>query len=300
MSEAPTQKNHEEIRTLDQRTNLCSALLVRGKQSQGSAIVHEGIRLAYIDRGQGEPAFVFVHGWTSNRSAFSPQIEHFSKTNRVVAIDLRGHGDSDKPKGKEYSIAAYADDVAYVIEQLGIERAVVIGHSMGGPVVLQLAAFHPDRVVALVLLDPSPFTRTPEARQVASAMVEAMEAGNQEPRRKYIERFFLPTSDRKFVEETIAGLLAAPVYVAAPSIRSVLAFDAPSVAARCHVPILHLAGTPGLNPTHLMSQWVPNVVNGRTVGAGHFIQLEATEQVNSMIEGFLRHYVLGVRDRRAA
>jgi pimeloyl-ACP methyl ester carboxylesterase len=63
------------------------------------------------------------------------------------------------------------------------------------------------------------------------------------------------------------------------------------VAAQCKVPALHLAGTPPLNPLHLMSQWLPTVVHGWTVGAGHFNQLEVPDQVNAMIESFLRHYV---------
>lgn len=63
------------------------------------------------------------------------------------------------------------------------------------------------------------------------------------------------------------------------------------MAAQCKVPALHLAGTPPLNPPHLVSQWLPTVVNGWTVGAGHFNQLEVPDQVNAMIESFLRHYV---------
>ena len=75
-------------------------------------IVHQGIRLAYEDRGAGKPAFVFVHGWTCNHTFFAPQAAHFAQRHRVVSVDLRGHGESDKPQGP-YPIAAYADDLAY-------------------------------------------------------------------------------------------------------------------------------------------------------------------------------------------
>jgi len=63
------------------------------------------------------------------------------------------------------------------------------------------------------------------------------------------------------------------------------------MAKRCTVPALHLAATPPLNQPHMMSQWMPKVVNGWTVGAGHFNMMETPDQVNSMIEGFLRHHV---------
>jgi pimeloyl-ACP methyl ester carboxylesterase len=256
-----------------------------------ATIVHKGITLAYEDRGAGKPAFVFVHGWACNRTFFAPQAEHFARRHRVVSVDLRGHGESDKPQGP-YPIAAYADDIAYVIEQLGLGQAVAVGHSSGGMTVLQLAAAYPDRVAAIVMVAPAPFVFPPELRASLEAMVAAIEAGNQEPRRQFIvNRLFRPTSDRRLVEDVLAVMMAVPSPVAASAMRGVLAFDGPAVAARCKVPALHLATTPPSNPPHLMSQWLPTVVHGWTVGAGVFSQLEVPDQVNAMIEGFLRHHI---------
>jgi pimeloyl-ACP methyl ester carboxylesterase len=179
-----------------------------------------------------------------------------------------------------------------VIEQLGLGKAVAVGHSMGGITVLQLAAAHPDRVAAIVMVDPAPFVFPPELRAGIEAMVAAIEAGDQEPCRQFIaNHLFLPTSDRKLVEDVLAVMLAAPSHVAASAMRGILAFDGPAVAAQCKVPTLHLAATSPLNPPHRMSQWLPTVVHGWTVGAGHFNQLEVPDQVNAMIEGFLRHHV---------
>jgi pimeloyl-ACP methyl ester carboxylesterase len=76
----------------------------------------------------------------------------------------------------------------------------------------------------------------------------------------------------------------------AGTLRAAFGFDAPAAAARCRAPALHIAATPPFNEPHHMSQWLPGVVNGWTVGAGHFNQLEVPEQVTSMIEGFLRHH----------
>ena len=143
-----------------------------------ATIVHNGTKLAYEDRGAGKPAFVFVHGWTCDRSFFAPQAEHFARLHRVISVDLRGHGESDKPHG-QYPIATYADDIAYVIEQLGLGKAVAVGHSMGGIAVLQLAAAHPDHVAAIVMVDPAPFVFPPELRAGIEAMVAAIEAGDQ-------------------------------------------------------------------------------------------------------------------------
>ncbi len=220
-----------------------------------------------------------------------PQAEHFGRRHRVVNVDLRGHGESDKPR-INYPISAYADDLAYIIGQLGLSSVIAVGHSMGGLAVLQLAVADPDSVAAIVMVDPASFVRSAETTGRIEAMVAAIDDGDQEPRKQFLAgHMFLPTSDPKHRENVLAVMMTTPSHVAANAMRGILAFDGLAVAAKCRVPALHLAATPPRNPPHLMSQWLPGVVNGWTVGAGHFNQLEAPEQVNAMIEAFLHHYV---------
>lgn len=213
--------------------------------------------------------------------------------NRQTEIrDLRGHGESDKPH-EPYPIQAYADDLAYLIDQLGLGKVLAVGHSMGGLTVAQVAASHPRCVAGIVMVEPGPFAPPPEARAALHAMADAIDAGNQEPRREFIKNgLFLPTSDPTLVDSVLRVMMAAPSHVAAAALRGILGFDGPTVAANCKTPTLHLMAASPWNPQHLMSQWLPNVVHGQTVGAGHYNQLEAPDQVNSMIANFIRHYVV--------
>src|SRR4029453_12384515 len=149
------------------------------KGERMATIVRNGIRLAYDDRGAGEPIIVFVPGWTCDRSFFAPQAEHFSRKHRVVSVDLRGHGESDKPD-EPYPIGAYAEDIAYLIDQLGLGKVVAIGNSMGGLAVAQLAASHPGCVTAIVMVEPGPFAPPPDFRAGMEAIADSIEAGNQE------------------------------------------------------------------------------------------------------------------------
>ena len=255
-------------------------------------ITRDGVKLAYSEEGRGAPAFVFVHGWCCDRSFFAPQAAHFAGRHRVVSVDLRGHGQSDAPQGA-YPISQFADDVAHVIATLGLGKAIAVGHSMGGATVLQLAAAHPDRVAAIVMVDPAPLETTPERKAAIEARIAAIEAGDREGwRRMIVERFFLPKSDPAFVARVADLMTATAPHVAASAIRGVRDWDGLAAAARCKVPALHIAATPPLNPPHRMAELLPGVVNGMTVGAGHFNQLEAREQVTGMIERFLRHHVL--------
>jgi pimeloyl-ACP methyl ester carboxylesterase len=146
-----------------------------GKETMAT-IACNGIRFGYDDRGPGEPIIVFVHGWTCDRSFFAPQAEHFPKRHRVVSVDLRGHGASDKPHGP-YPIGACADDIAYLIDQLGLGTVVAVGHSMGGLAVLQLAASHPHCVAAVVMVEAGPFAPSPDLRAGMEAIADAIEGG---------------------------------------------------------------------------------------------------------------------------
>jgi pimeloyl-ACP methyl ester carboxylesterase len=86
-----------------------------------ATIVHKGVKLVYDDQGAGEPASVFIHGWTCDRSFFAPQAEHFARQHRVISLDLRGHGESDKPQDA-YPISAYVDDITHVIGELKLGK----------------------------------------------------------------------------------------------------------------------------------------------------------------------------------
>ncbi|SFS11528.1 Pimeloyl-ACP methyl ester carboxylesterase [Agrococcus baldri] len=109
-------------------------------------------RIFYTEKGDGPPALL-IHGWSCDGSDWSWLVSDLSRDHRTITIDNRGHGRSTAVDG-QYSPALFAADAAKVIEQLGLERPVVIGHSMGTIIASTLAAEHPDLVGALVLVDP--------------------------------------------------------------------------------------------------------------------------------------------------
>ena len=94
-------------------------------------------QLGHDDVGVGSPSMILVHGWCCNRSLFGPQVEHFSRERRVVAVDLPGHGASGA--GDEYTIEAVAGEVAALGSTLGLEAGIVVGHSLGSMVALAMA-----------------------------------------------------------------------------------------------------------------------------------------------------------------
>lgn len=108
-----------------------------------------GVALAYKEAGSGAPPIVLVHDLASDHTCFGPQFEHFSCRHRVVAVDLRGHGQSDKPS-QACTVALLADDLAWLCYELGLYRPVLLGHGLGGWAALDLAARYRDLPSAIV------------------------------------------------------------------------------------------------------------------------------------------------------
>ncbi len=108
-----------------------------------------GIDIHYIERGQGTP-LLLVHGFQNSHFVFTPIIDWLAERFHVYALDLRGHGDSDKPRGP-YTIRNFADDVAGFLDACGVERTDCLGHSMGGRTGTMLGIHYPDRLSRLML-----------------------------------------------------------------------------------------------------------------------------------------------------
>jgi pimeloyl-ACP methyl ester carboxylesterase len=118
----------------------------------GAFIEVEGVRLHYVEAGKGDPV-VLIHGWNGSTFSFRYTIPELARTHRVIAIDLLGFGYSARPARGDYSVTAQLRLVTGLMDRLGIERAAVVGHSMGGGIAMHLALSHPERVERLVLVD---------------------------------------------------------------------------------------------------------------------------------------------------
>ncbi|SFR61197.1 alpha/beta fold hydrolase [Halogeometricum limi] len=112
----------------------------------------DDIEIYYEVRGDGPP-IVFIHGALSDHSAATQQLAAFSDTHTAIAYDLRGHGDTENPRHEPYSIDRLADDLHGFIDEMGLERPVLCGVSMGGMIAQVYASSYPDQLSALVLAD---------------------------------------------------------------------------------------------------------------------------------------------------
>jgi pimeloyl-ACP methyl ester carboxylesterase len=112
----------------------------------------DGIEIRFDHLGEGRPALVFVHGWGINRSVWEAQAVRFSAEHEVINMDLPGFGRSGNNR-QDFTIEAFGVDVSTVIETLGLDQVVLVGFSMGAPVVVETAAKFPQHIAGIVIVD---------------------------------------------------------------------------------------------------------------------------------------------------
>ena len=244
------------------------------------------VRLYYERAGGGAPELLFVPGWCCDHTAFRPQFDHFARTASVTALDLRGVGRSDAPAAG-YSIPELADDLVAFCREVGIEQPVVVGHSLGGMLAVDLAGRYPELPSALVLVDPGPIDPPPTTVELFRGFAEQLEGPDgEEIRRAFVQD--MGARDEELARWIVDHMCAVEQPVAAAVIRGVSEWTGRDLLARCTVPVLLLRTDLGEDSeVDRLLQTKPDLEVGITVGAGHFHQLEVPEQVNAMIERFL-------------
>src|SRR5688572_23158851 len=155
--------------------------------------------IAYEVHGKGSPALVFVHGWSCDRTYWKGQLSPFAESYKVVTIDLAGHGASGLGR-QAYTIYSFGSDVAAVVKKLGLQRVILVGHSMGGDVIADAARQLPGRVAALVMVDTYKRLGTVRTPEQIEAFVNRFRTHFADSVRPFVRRMFLPNSDTSLVE----------------------------------------------------------------------------------------------------
>ena len=257
----------------------------------------------FVRQGNGAPALVFVHGYTCDHTDWKLQLEQFATTNDVVACDLRGHG-ATPAREHECSIEHYGGDVAALLANLELQKAILIGHSMGCRVVLEAARLDPERVRGVVLVDGSrQASGDPDvAQQAARAAIAAAGGYAAWVEGLVIPMFLAPSAESQRILERARRLPAA---VGASLRIAQMRWDAgqmDAALAALRVPLLAIQST-SINAQgkrvalqerqsspwlELLKARVPNAQIEIVPGVGHFTQLEAAETVNRLIAEFAK------------
>lgn len=245
----------------------------------------DGVRLAYDDTGEGGPPILLVHGMRCDHRHMAPLFEHLSHRHRVVTVDLRGHGASDTPPDG-YTNDELAADLLWLCEQLDVVRPVAIGHSFGGSLSLHIAATQPDRLGGLVLLDSGVRSTAEKEAEMGAVIADAGSADRAVD--FFADRLFGPHDDAALKAEILSVMTGGvPPAVAQALGRTVLDFDSGAAAVACSIPALFILADRPFSTPAMIARLGPNWRVGQVIGAGHFVQLFAADQVNAMVDRYL-------------
>lgn len=251
------------------------------------AISADGTPISFESYGSGEPTLVFVHGWSCDARYWREQIPHFSKTHRVIVLDLAGHGHSGMGR-TQYTMRSFGEDVKAVADATGTRSVILIGHSMGGSVIAEAARLMADRVIGLVGIDTLENIEYPMTEEEFKGMVGPLETNFQTGCRQFVEGMISPRIDAELREWILADMSAAPPDVALSAMKDMMSQFITGEAARIfediRIPVMTVNGDLWpidyeANRRHMFS--FDAIV---LKDADHFLMLNRVEEFNSALE----------------
>lgn len=272
---------------------VASIAAISQSQSQGQLPVvksADGIPIAYEVHGEGTPALVFVHGWSCDRTYWKGQLEPFSRQFKVVAIDLAGHGESGLGRAA-WTMEAFGADVAAVAEKLGLQRVILIGHSMGGDVIAEAARKLPGRVASLIMIDVYKQFHTPRSTEQVQVFVAAFRTNFAEKTRDLVRTMFVPSSDRSLVEQVAMDMSSAPPEVALGALESAFNYSREMPRALQELKLPVIAINPDNSPTDIASMQHYGVEVVIMSGVGHFLMMEDRERFNQLLRKVIDKFI---------
>jgi pimeloyl-ACP methyl ester carboxylesterase len=275
----------------DSRTNMKRFTLffaaTMGALSAGSqpgfATSSDSIKIAYEVKGLQSPALVFVHGWSCDRSYWKDQFLPFSRDYKVVTIDLAGHGASGMGRS-DWSMSSYGDDVAAVVNKLGLQRVILVGHSMGGDVIAEAAKRLKGRVAGLIMVDTYKDLASGRTEEQVESIVSHYRNNFKDSVPPLVRSFFLPSSDKKLVEWVANDMASAPPVVGLSEMKHALLYKNKMPATLDELKLKTIAINPDNSPSDLVSLQRYGIDVLIMQGVGHFLMMEEPERFNKLLK----------------
>lgn len=242
----------------------------------------DNVPIAYETHGFGKPALVFVHGWSCDKSYWKEQVKAFSKKYEVVTIDLAGHGESGLERD-DWTIESFGDDVSKVVQTLGLNEVILIGHSMGGDVIVAASGSLAGRVKGLIWVDVYKKMGDYRTPAQSEAFMAPFRNSFKAKTNSFVRSMFPQGSDPVLVSRIAKDMSAAPSDVALDALRSAITYDRKVTVALDAIKLPVIAINPDSPATDTVSLKKYGIKTIIMPGVGHFPMLEKPEEFNRLL-----------------
>jgi len=247
----------------------------------------EGTRVHYKSFGKGREALVLIHGWTGNMDLWRDQIAGLRQRARIIAIDLPGHGQSDKGS-RAYTQDLFARAVDAVLKDAGVDRAVLVGHSMGTPVARQFYRLYPQKTLAAVIVDGA--LRPFGDKQTMDRFIAPLRTpGYQDAGVQMLVGMLGPQISPEITERVKTSFLSTPQQVLVSAMEG-MADESIWGTDKINVPVVAVLAKSPFWPANIEELYrgiAPQLDYQMWEGVGHFLMMEKPKQFNDAIIAFL-------------
>jgi len=272
---------------------------MRRKIRRKMVLDKNGVKLAYYVYGEGEPTLIFLVAWIWTAEFWLPQVNYFSQNFKMVTIDMRGTGESDKPAGN-YTLDSYADDLDSIIEELQEKNIVLIGESIGASIAIKYVTKYPGKVSKLVLVGGSPKLIATDdfpyglPQDPVKSWLTFMEQSYSMAMGAFLETIFPEPGTNYLREWCFKMSQKTPQEIALNSITNFFQADLRPLLKKIDIPTLILHGEKDTNVFTLVSEgakYMQENIHGSKnyifEGKGHFPSITAADKFNKILKEFV-------------
>ena len=261
-----------------------AALAAKDGESKFATL--NGAKIHYKSYGAGSDAFVLVHGWSSNLEAWGYQVPELAKRGRVIAIDLPGHGQSDKPQ-LAYTMDHFAAAIDAVMKDAKVERGIILGHSMGTPIARQFYRKYPKKTLAIVIVDGG--LRPFGDKAMRDRYVSAFRSPNYKEAGTQMFAQMTPMLSAEDKEKALASFRNTPQNVLVTAMES-MNDEALYANDKINVPVLAIFAKSPFWPAdteQFLKGLAPDLELHWWDGVDHFLHQEKTKEFNNAVIAFV-------------
>lgn len=269
---------------------MCFGVLLSFVAVSATAATLDGMTIHSTSTGKGAKTLVLVHGWTCDESSWTANVPELSKHYRVITLDLPGHGKSGSPKDGRITMDLFARAVEAVRAEQKVDKIILVGHSMGTPVIRQYAHLYPQHVAALVIVDGLVLAPAQMPRGAAPPLDpnKLLTPDGPKMREDMIKGMFTPKTPKDVQDHVLKMMLAAPAATAAGAMRAT--FDPSSASDEVMaMPVYGIFAEKSfaLSSTAYMKKVFPKIEYVEMPGTGHFVMMEQPQEFNRLLMKFV-------------